>query len=210
MPPPKQPARALNLFSRGFDPLEALRQPSAVPLPAPGARLYNNLGEWPLRGLGEDPYLDIREQRELVMPKEQARREAIQQTIKIENTRRKEVEDRERVYLAQGGLLGDIADATALIGLEGGGPLAGMAAWRKAGSRVCVSMRSTGKGSAALRGNLKGLLISFDRHFNLVLGDVEETYQTAEAGERSEWKTRRMRQLFVRGDNVIVVARIPS
>jgi hypothetical protein len=94
-------ARVLNVFSRGFDPLEALRQPSAVPLPVPSARLYNNLGEWPLRGLGEDPYLDIRREREDVMPKEQARREAIQQTIKTENAKRKEAESKEAAYLAR-------------------------------------------------------------------------------------------------------------
>ena len=50
-----------------------------------------------------------------------------------------------------GGLLGDIADATALLGAEGGGPLAAMASWRQAGSRVCVTIRSTGKGRDALR-----------------------------------------------------------
>lgn len=49
--------RAVNVFSRGFDPLVALANPAAVPLPAPDARVYNNLGEWPLRGLGENPYL---------------------------------------------------------------------------------------------------------------------------------------------------------
>ena len=51
----------------------------------------------------------------------------------------------------RGGLLGDIADATALLGAEGGGPLAAMALWRQAGSRVCVSIRSTGKGRDAVR-----------------------------------------------------------
>ena len=49
--------RAFNVFSRGFEPVSALANPAAVPLPAPDARVYNNLGEWPLRGLGENPYL---------------------------------------------------------------------------------------------------------------------------------------------------------
>lgn len=94
-------ARALNVFSRGFDPLQALGNPADVPLPAPDARLYNNLGEWPLRGLGEDPYLDLCRERDTVMPMEQARREAIQQTIKAENARRKEAEKKEAAYLAR-------------------------------------------------------------------------------------------------------------
>jgi hypothetical protein len=49
--------RAVNVFSRGFKPEAALANPAAVPLPAPDARVYNNLGEWPLRGLGENPCL---------------------------------------------------------------------------------------------------------------------------------------------------------
>lgn len=151
-----------------------------------------------------------------------------------------------------GGLLGDIADATALLGTEGGGPLAAMSSWRQAGKRVCVSIRSTGKGRDALRyvrlpgdylvpgecvlsmplpcpvltaemrycrGRLTGVLITYDRHFNLVLGDVEEVYQRrspegeAENNEKPRpapsWTTRRLKQLFVRGDSVIVVARKP-
>ncbi len=199
--------RALNVFSRGFDPLAALRQPQSVPLPAPDARLYNNMGEWPLRGLGDNPYFDVRQELSIVKPKEDARREAIQQSIKTENTRRRELEGKEAAYLARGGLLGDIADANALLGKEGGGPMAGMAEWRQAGSRVCVSIRSTGKGRGAVRGRLTGprppthpplcpvraqlhkartalaslprrtptvvcaragVLLSFDRHFNLL------------------------------------------
>ena len=148
--------RALNVFSRGFDPLAALRQPQSVPLPAPDARLYNNMGEWPLRGLGDNPYFDVRQELSIVKPKEDARREAIQQSIKTENTRRRELEGKEAAYLARGGLLGDIADANALLGKEGGGPMAGMAEWRQAGSRVCVSIRSTGKGRGAVRGRLTG------------------------------------------------------
>jgi small nuclear ribonucleoprotein (snRNP)-like protein len=150
----------------------------------------------------------------------------------------------------RGGLLGDIADATALLGTEGGGPLAALASWRQAGSRVCVSIRSTGKGRDALRygrrplrglvcawllesvsivlrwlwfgfcrGRLTGMLLTYDRHFNLVLGDVEEVYQRRlPAGEAianqdsplaSSWASRRLHQLFVRGDSVIVVARVP-
>lgn len=72
---------------------------------------------------------------------------------------------------------------------------------------------------AFCRGRLTGQLLSFDRHFNLVLGDAEEIYQRrVPAGEAdgnlhprpaSSWASRRLQQLFVRGDSVIVVARVP-
>ena len=54
-----------------------------------------------MRGLGENPYFDVRQEREIVMPKEQARREAIQQTIKTENAKRKEIENKEAAYVAR-------------------------------------------------------------------------------------------------------------
>ena len=50
---------------------------------------------------GENPYFDVRKEREIVMPKEQARRAAIQKTIKEENARRKELESKEAAYLAR-------------------------------------------------------------------------------------------------------------
>ena len=72
------------------------------------------------------------------------------------------------------------------------------------------------------------MLLSFDRHFNLVLADVEEVYQSTPTPQQQQqqaaaarawaggspsvppdWKTRRLRQLFVRGDSVIVVACMP-
>ena len=54
-----------------------------------------------MRGLGENPYFDVRKEREIVIPKEQARREAIQQTIKTENARLKEIENKEAAYVAR-------------------------------------------------------------------------------------------------------------
>ncbi len=42
----------------------------------------------------------MRKERETVMPKEQARRVAIQKTIKEENARRKQMESKEAAYLS--------------------------------------------------------------------------------------------------------------
>ena len=63
------------------------------------------------------------------------------------------------------------------------------------------------------------MLLTFDRHFNLVLGDVEEVYQqrvpereadaSQSSNRASSWASRGIKQLFVRGDSVIVVARVP-
>jgi hypothetical protein len=54
-----------------------------------------------MTGGSERRYFDVRKERETVMPKEQARREAIQKTIKEENARRKQVESKEAAYISR-------------------------------------------------------------------------------------------------------------
>ena len=54
-----------------------------------------------MSGGWERRYFDVRKERETVMPKEQARREAIQKTIKEENARRKQMESKEAAYLSR-------------------------------------------------------------------------------------------------------------
>lgn len=91
--------------------------------------------------------------------------------------------------------------------------------------RVCVTTRYVN----AIRGSLTGTLIAFDKHLNLLLVDVEETY-TARPSARGtatnnhveverQWivkepespriptavKRRRMKQIMLRGDSVVSI-----
>lgn len=95
--------------------------------------------------------------------------------------------------------------------------------------RVCVVTRYVN----SVRGLVTGVLVAFDKHMNLILRDVEESYsprpkethmisnvelelerrrkiQEHSKGESSDgWslKRRRMKQLMLRGDNVVSVYR---
>ncbi|CAB9515937.1 LSM domain [Seminavis robusta] len=86
--------------------------------------------------------------------------------------------------------------------------------------RACVLIRYVN----GIRGTLTGRLLAFDRHFNMILTNVEEVYQPRDTSTRygvtqepqnddkSLWtsRKRRMRQIMVRGDNVVLVYKAPE
>mmetsp|Transcript_23603 Transcript_23603/g.57878 ORF Transcript_23603/g.57878 Transcript_23603/m.57878 type:complete len:108 (+) Transcript_23603:702-1025(+) len=96
--------------------------------------------------------------------------------------------------------------------------------------RVCVITRYVN----AIRGSLTGTLIAFDKHLNMVLLDVEETYtcrplergmmtnvqveverrrnllESQSPGISTFVKRRRMKQIMLRGDCVVSVYKEPE
>ncbi|KAJ8606086.1 hypothetical protein CTAYLR_005199 [Chrysophaeum taylorii] len=71
-------------------------------------------------------------------------------------------------------------------------------------TRVRVLVRALN----AIRGTCVGLLKAFDRHMNLVLLDVAETYlRKARRPDNRKPVTRSIPQLFIRGDTVVLVCR---
>ncbi len=85
-----------------------------------------------------------------------------------------------------------------------------------------------------IRGTLTGYLLAFDKHFNMILRDVDEVYSPRNASsenmsnverellrrqaaingnhQRNEWsiRQRHMKQMMVRGDNVVAVYKAES
>ena len=112
--------------------------------------------------------------------------------------------------------------APAAAASPGAGPLALLLRLaRTPGAHARVVTRH----ARGVRGVALGTLVSFDRHCNLVLADVEETYSVRVWGERGkagkggeevdggktkvrphlEPRSRRLRLVFVRGDSVVLV-----
>jgi len=61
------------------------------------------------------------------------------------------------------------------------------------------------RGAAQIKSHLTGLLRAFDKHCNLILIDVHETRRKTATNEGST-PVKYRRQLFVRGENVVVVS----
>lgn len=96
--------------------------------------------------------------------------------------------------------------------------------------RVCVITRYVN----AIRGSLRGTLVAFDKHLNMVLLDVEETYtcrpvergtvanthveverrrnllETQSSGTSTLVKRRRMKQIMMRGDCIVSIYMEPE
>jgi small nuclear ribonucleoprotein (snRNP)-like protein len=99
------------------------------------------------------------------------------------------------------------------------GPLSLLARAMEERRRVRVRTRH----ASGVRGEAYAYVKAFDRHLNLILADVTETssqrariQRRAGASEASEgktknahklvWRTRRLAQIFVRGEQVVLVA----
>jgi len=81
-------------------------------------------------------------------------------------------------------------------------------------------VRVTTRHDRGIRGIATGTLVAFDKHFNLVLKNAEETYtvllrvqrQTQKGTERSarrqERRHRKMKQVFIAGNCIVLVSTI--
>lgn len=98
------------------------------------------------------------------------------------------------------------------------GPLSLLRQWYQVKQTVRVITRH----DRGIRGVATGNLVAFDKHFNLVLRDVEESYTvllhvqrpTQSGGVRScrrqEKRHRKMKQVFVAGNSVVLVSAAPQ
>ena len=169
------PPREMNLFSRKFNARAALLRGvggASISLPFPGADVYDNVHSWPLRQLAVDPAADLKAERERYSADQAARRRALLEAKAEEAAVKQREKARREDELRRGGVLKEIADACG----KDGGPLRRLAHWRDEGHRVVVHVRlprKQGPAGFTVR-RLRGQLFGCDKHFNLMLRDVEE------------------------------------
>jgi small nuclear ribonucleoprotein D2 len=82
------------------------------------------------------------------------------------------------------------------------GPMAPLVEAVKLGHRVLIALRSNRK----LYGELKAV----DRHWNMILENCFELWSPSGSGSHPQVQTRRLKRLFLRGDNVICVYPNPT
>jgi small nuclear ribonucleoprotein D2 len=82
------------------------------------------------------------------------------------------------------------------------GPMAPLVEAVKLGHRVLIALRSNRK----LYGELKAV----DRHWNMILENCFELWSSSNSSGHSQVHTRRIKRLFLRGDNVICVYPNPT
>jgi small nuclear ribonucleoprotein (snRNP)-like protein len=108
-----------------------------------------------------------------------------------------------------------VLDALLAASAAAGGPLSLLARAMEERRQVRVRTRH----ASGVRGEAVAYLKAFDRHLNLILADVTETSASrgtrvvaGDAGEKERRRpklvrrTRRLAQIFVRGEQVVLVA----
>lgn len=76
------------------------------------------------------------------------------------------------------------------------GPLSVLTAAAKSNTEILINCRNNRK--------LLGRVKAFDRHMNLILENVQESWRV-QKGKKTVTKDRFIRKLFLRGDSVIVI-----
>ena len=71
--------------------------------------------------------------------------------------------------------------------------------------KVLIRRRRSVKLFSERFGWVSGLLIAFDKHHNLCMTDVDEKYQRLDQNNETIDVCNHMKQLFIRGDNVVVI-----
>lgn len=71
--------------------------------------------------------------------------------------------------------------------------------------KVLIRRRKRVKLFSERFGWLSGVLVAFDKHLNLCVTDVDEKYQKCDQNNQTIDVCHHFRQLFIRGDNIVVV-----
>eukprot|EP01117_Protostelium_nocturnum_P011642 TRINITY_DN4235_c0_g1_i1.p1 TRINITY_DN4235_c0_g1~~TRINITY_DN4235_c0_g1_i1.p1 ORF type:complete len:240 (+),score=84.14 TRINITY_DN4235_c0_g1_i1:60-779(+) len=214
----------LNFFSPNFDAKLALERITNDKWPSelPKVKALDNLEKCRALLPPEDPNFIKHKS----VKREEESKASASVPLNEYELRIKEIEDRrnrERKEAIEARRKTEVKKETVLkeiIGKLDIGPLGMLHNLLTSKSRVKVLIRRV----ADVRGFCVGTLLAFDKHFNLVLSDVHEEYYTHQwvpieeknEGEKKKYEkvstkhTKEYRQLFIKGDNVILVYRSPD
>lgn len=185
------PDARCDFTAETFDASIALhdRENGLKSLPCPNAKTFNNLDEYSNKTFKKTPVLNQRREPE---PERKFTAEQVAACARPERPER-EVKT----------VLTRMQSAT--------GPLHLLT--RSMGLRIMVRIRRRKAGPPGAQfACLTGLLVAFDKHFNLILRDVDEVIRLMshkDQGVRQECihqKERHVNRLFVRGDSVVIVS----
>mmetsp|Transcript_16032 Transcript_16032/g.24048 ORF Transcript_16032/g.24048 Transcript_16032/m.24048 type:complete len:228 (-) Transcript_16032:809-1492(-) len=175
------PSRPLDFRSESFDALLALNTPNLLP-PIPSAPTLDNISKF-----------------RHLLPCDSEQFEA---RVSSHATGSKSVNNPSSSSSRGRSLINTIIDPVRH------GPLSLL--WRALQERRRILVKIRGAKMSKIRGSCQGLLKAFDRHMNMFLVDVIETFlpPTATRKQRSSnfQVSRRLPNLFIRGDNIISVS----
>ncbi|KAL4440475.1 hypothetical protein ABPG75_003476 [Micractinium tetrahymenae] len=195
---------ALDFFSRSFDPLRALLTEGLTP-PLPAARPLDTVYHcrFMLPADHPDAWRD---------PGRTAKSKEAAEAAAREKSRLTYLQHKREQQQQKSNPIDQITERVRE------GPLLLLKRCYQQRARVRVLTRH----ARGVRGSAEGTLVAFDKHLNLVLRDVEERYTVllrlqkvktgADGRERVRWgrqqehRQRQLRQVFVRGDSVVLVA----
>jgi small nuclear ribonucleoprotein (snRNP)-like protein len=176
-----------DLESETFDAKSSLLNDEIqVLLPIPNAQTFNNIDEYYMKTFGK-----INTEKQLPSNSKQSL-EPIERTLKIVESvsihKRKELQ-------------------TVLTKMR---PTKGpnFLLYRALNNRIKVMIRRRKKVELFSNrfGYINGLLIAFDKHYNLALTDCDETYSTINQNKEKVDVINHIKQLFIRGDNVVLIS----
>lgn len=192
-------ADEIRLDSENFDAKKALLSDFNVILPCPNAKTFNNLAEYFSKTFGKNkndkqlldaakceiPILSAKERfAKFIKPKLEDEPSSIQSVSKKKLST----------------VLSKMDDA------EFKGPISLLHKSLNCRVKVFVRRRKHDNFGTARFAWLSGLLIVFDKHFNLVLSDVEESFKTLNQERQEVEVLNKTNKLFVRGACVLLVS----
>jgi small nuclear ribonucleoprotein (snRNP)-like protein len=211
---------SLDFFSEAFDPLLALY--SSVSPPLPQAELRDNISRCRSLLPPDDPLYVPERQR----VKPTAAAAAAAPVAAEARAKQKGPPVIERFTTAPHIPRALIGPSPSAASVAGGGAAAA-AGFVRAGSAVGTGGRKEGplallkklfaerhrvrivlRRTHGIRGHCDGLLLAFDKHCNMVLLDVDETYRE-QGDHHGRVRQRHLKQVFVRGEHVVLVGTAP-
>lgn len=212
---PQPPLKEVSLDAEGLDPAEVLLEPNVlVQIPVPDAKVFNNIAEYYSRTFAKKNEKRTEETlaRQLTAVEGSSARFAHIQKTEEDTT--SSLGNREMTAKRPGNRRGPKRDTRSVLDKmeeQSRGPLAIL--YRALNSETAIRVFVRRRKLCSLQTErfswISGHLLAFDKHFNLALENAVEEYdhQHQKQGKSVTVKIRKCtKQLFVRGDNIVLVS----